>query len=547
MYYWSNFIVFDSIDTNKNGRIEKSELRNAIAKFDPLISDQNLENFFKSMEEGDTESIGLLEFLQLMRKYLPGQEKSSYWCPVSHEESKNATCSIDVEAVPRIFQNEDEMFASPLQTNPIQFGSKNFITDAHRILESCVIKSPEESTETENKNQKGKRRFIRAGPRPKIAFDPSKVTAAIVTCGGLCPGENTVIREIVMCLKHIYDVSKIYGIRFGYEGFYAHEMMELTPKIVSSIHRNGGTILGSSRGGFDIDKILSSIEKNGINQIYIIGGDGTHRGAQVIYESCLKKNLKVSVACCPKTIDNDFQLIDRSFGFMTAVEEAQKAITSAKVEAEGFYNGVGLVKLMGRQSGHIALDSSLASRDVDYCLIPEVPFHLTSLLRHLKYSLHQKGNVVIVAAEGAGTHLGESGLKDKSGNPVLPDIGIFLKKAISEYFAKEGIEITIKYIDPTYMIRSVPPNANDSIYCSLLAHNAVHGAMAGFTGFTVGLINSRYVYIPIKAVTTFPKMVNPKGRKWFRLMESTRQPDFGNISNIFISLAEVVENGNPNK
>jgi len=199
------------------------------------------------------------------------------------------------------------------------------------------------------------------------------------------------------------------------------------------------------------------------------------------------------------------------------------------------------VKLMGRQSGFIALLASLASRDVDYCLIPEVPFHVLTLLRHLKYSLEKKDHVVIVIAEGAGSHLGSSGEKDLSGNPILLDIGNFLKKNISNYFKKEGIEIAIKYIDPTYMIRSVPPNAYDSIYCSMLAQNAVHGAMAGFSGFTVGLINEHYVFLPIKAVTTVPKVVDPQGRTWFRLMDSTRQPDFSPVSNVFVSLAEAIE------
>jgi len=224
------------------------------------------------------------------------------------------------------------------------------------------------------------------------------------------------------------------------------------------------------------------------------------------------------------------------------VDEAQTAIKSAKVEAEGAVNGIGLVKLMGRESGFIAALASLASRDVDYCLIPEVPFHLVSLLRHIKRNLKDKGNVVVVVAEGAGSHLLEStGQKDLSGNPVLPDIGKFLKSEISKYFAQEKIEVSVKFIDPTYMIRSIPPNAYDSIYCSVLAYNAVHGAMAGFTGFTVGLINNHYVYLPIHALTTKPSLIDPRGKTWYRVMEATRQPDFSNISNIFIALAEAAE------
>jgi len=300
--------------------------------------------------------------------------------------------------------------------------------------------------------------------------------------------------------------------------------------------------LGSSRGGFDRKLIVDSLVTKGINQVYCIGGDGTHRGAQELFNEIKLRKLKISVGCVPKTIDNDFQLIDHSFGFYTAVEEAQRAIQSAKVEAECGINGIGLVKLMGRQSGFIALLASLASRDVDYCLIPEVPFHTLTLMRHLKYKLAEKGQAIIVVAEGAGVQLGSGGQKDKSGNPIFLDIGQYLKKSIADYFSEEKFEYNLKYIDPTYMIRSIPANATDSIYCSFLAQNCVHGVMAGFTGFTVGLINTHYAYLPIYEVTTFPKHVNPTGRMWYRLLESTQQPDFSSISNMFVSLAEAVEN-----
>ena len=450
------------------------------------------------------------------------------------ETPKTLTPEMSVE-VPTLKEMGVEVIEkiNPMANNPIYYSWKNFISNEHRILEKVVINDDEDTTLN--------RSFLRAGPRRTIEFDVKEVKAAIVTCGGLCPGENNVIRELVYCLYNTYGVKEVYGIPYGYLGFYSKDWILYTTNAVANIHHIGGTVLGSSRGGFDKKSIIDACVSKGINQIYTIGGDGTHRGAFELYNEIKNRKLPISIGCVPKTIDNDFQLIDHSFGFYTAVEEAQRAIQSAKIEAQGAFHGIGLVKLMGRQSGFIATLASLASRDVDYCLIPEVPFHTLTLCRHLKHKLMSQGHAVIVVAEGAGVHLGTSGQLDKSGNPILLDIGSYLKKSITDYFAQEKMETTIKYIDPTYMIRSIPANAVDSIYCSILSQNCVHGVMAGFTGFTVGLVNTHYVYLPINIVTTVPKQVNPQGKLWYRLMESTQQPDFSNVCNIFMSLAEAVE------
>lgn len=377
------------------------------------------------------------------------------------------------------------------------------------------------------------REFLRGGPRSKVFFTPQEVTVAIATCGGICPGLNSVIRELVLCLWYTYGVRNIYGVRYGYEGFYAHPWMQLNPEIVSSIHHMGGTILGTSRGGFDEDKIVSAIKIHKANQIFLIGGDGTHRGADTLAKALEKQKLKIAVVGIPKTIDNDIDLIDKSFGFDTAVGEATKAITSAHVEAKSTTNGIGVVVLMGRSSGFIALEATLASGEVNMCLIPEVPFVLEGphgLLRALKARLQAKGHCVIVVAEGAGGNLmkpppGVEPERDKSGNIKLPDIGSFLKSKIKEFMEKEKVEYNLKYIDPSYMIRSVPANAADSVYTILLSQNAVYGAMAGFTGVTVSLVNNHYCFVPIKAVTKTRK-VDPTGNTWQRVIEITGQPDF---------------------
>ncbi|XWS17676.1 hypothetical protein CRYUN_Cryun33cG0088100 [Craigia yunnanensis] len=370
----------------------------------------------------------------------------------------------------------------------------------------------------------------------KVYFASDEVHACIVTCGGLCPGINTVIREIVCGLYHMYGVRKILGIDGGYRGFYAKNTINLTPKVVNDIHKRGGTFLGTSRGGHDTSKIVDRIQYRGINQVYIIGGDGTQRGAAVIFEEIRRRGLKVAVAGIPKTIDNDIPVIDKSFGFDTAVEEAQRAINAAHVEAESIENGIGLVKLMGRYSGFIAMYATLASRDVDCCLIPESPFYLEGsggLYEFIKKRLKENGHTVIVIAEGAGQDLFSESLQsmdqqDASGNKLLQDIGLWLTHRIKEHFAKKKMPINLKYIDPTYMIRAIPGIASDNIYCTLLAHSAIHGAMAGYTGFTVGPVNGRHAYIPFNHIIEEQNKVVITDRMWARLLSSTNQPSFLN-------------------
>ena len=373
--------------------------------------------------------------------------------------------------------------------------------------------------------------FEKAGPREHLFFEPAKTKVAIVTCGGLCPGLNNVIRSLYNQLYYRYGVNRIIGIQYGYEGFistYNHPVIELTPQIVENIHLSGGTILGSSRGNQDIGQIVDTLEILNVNILFCIGGDGTLRGAHAISEEISKRNLKISVAGIPKTIDNDINLIDKSFGFETAFTIANDIIRYAHNEAVGAYNGIALIKLMGRDSGFIAAHAALSIQEVNYVIVPEIDFDLYGpygFLKVLRKRLEERHHAMIVVAEGAGQNFfDEKNKADASGNIKHNDIGIYLKEKISEEFDSKDFPYTIKYIDPSYIIRSAPANANDSKFCSLLAQNAVHAAMAGKTDFVIGNWNNEFTLLPISIAVEKRKKIGLESELWWNVIEATGQP-----------------------
>jgi 6-phosphofructokinase 1 len=367
-----------------------------------------------------------------------------------------------------------------------------------------------------------------AGPRERIFFDPATIACGIVTCGGLCPGINDVIRAVVLSLNHHYGIGKVYGFRYGYEGLvksHGHTPLDLTLEAVSHIGELGGTILASSRGPQDPARMVDTLEELGIGILFAIGGDGTLKGAAAIAGEAARRGKAISVIGIPKTIDNDISFVQTTFGFETAVSEAQRAIYAAHTEATGACNGVGLVKLMGRDSGFIAAYSALVDSQVNFCLVPEVPFTLAGLLASLKERLQQRGHAVIAVAEGAGQELLQAAEgRDASGNVKLGDIGTFLRDAIKEHFAQSGQELNLKYIDPSYIIRSQPANPHDSVLCLLLGHNAVHAGMAGRTNMVVGFWNHQFTHVPIVLATSARKKIDPEGRLWSSVLASTGQP-----------------------
>lgn len=367
-----------------------------------------------------------------------------------------------------------------------------------------------------------------AGPRERIFFEPAAIAAGIVTCGGLCPGVNDVIRSIVMSLHHHYGVRTIHGFRYGYEGLvrrHGHEPIPLTPDAVNRIHHLGGSALGTSRGPQDPAEMAQTLEALGVRILFTIGGDGTLRGAQAIAEAAARRGLELAVVGIPKTIDNDVLFVQKTFGFETAVAEARRATSAASTEAEAARNGVGLVKLMGRDSGFIAAYAAVVDGHVNFCLIPEAPFTLDAFLAALQRRVEARGHAVVVVAEGAGQDLvrSEEG-RDASGNVRYGDVGLFLRDAIREHFRRAGLELNLKYIDPSYTIRSVPAGAHDSALCLLLGHNAVHAGMTGRTNLVVGFWNHQFTHVPIPLAVLKRKRIEPEGPLWSSVLAATGQP-----------------------
>lgn len=411
---------------------------------------------------------------------------------------------------------------SPLNIN-------GFFSDDDRILFNTRLKDYDALTDSTGTPLS----LEAAGPRKKIFFDPDRTKAAIVTCGGLCPGINDVIRSVTMTLFYRYGVKNILGIKYGLRGLnplYGHQPMPLTPDFVKDITHIGGSILSSSRGPQDVKVMVDYLVQLKIDILFCVGGDGTMRAAEKITEEIHARKKQIAVIGIPKTIDNDLNLIEKSFGFDTAIAKTVEAVGSAHVEAKGAFNGIGLVKIMGRLSGYITATTALAQGDANFVLIPEVPFDLTGekgFLHILEKRMEASGHAVILVAEGAGQELMKQETKerktDPSGNIRLQDIGLFLKNAIEEHFRKINLEINLKYIEPSYMIRSVPANASDSLYCSSLGQYSVHAAMAGKTGLLVALRRDEYVHLPLSAAIS-GRQIDPDGNLWFRVLESTGQP-----------------------
>ena len=373
--------------------------------------------------------------------------------------------------------------------------------------------------------------FELAGPRAKLFFDPAQTRAGIVTCGGLCPGLNNVIRSLFLELHFGYGVRNVLGFRDGYGGLdptASREPVEITADMVDSIHQQGGTVLGSSRGPVDITRAVDNLIARGVNVLFTVGGDGTQRGACELYQEARRRGHALAVVGVPKTIDNDVAFVSRTFGFTTAVEEAARVLDCAHTEARSIPGGIGLVKLMGRAAGFVTAGAAVASQDVDFALIPEVPFQLDAFLAALQQRMKTTSHAVVAVAEGVGQDLMDADpiARDASGNVKLKDIGLFLRGKIESFFKAEGRSVVLRYFDPSYQVRSVPANCEDAILCDLFARNAVHAAMAGKTGVVIGFLHDRFIHVPIEVLAGRRKSVDPTGPVWSGVLAATGQPEW---------------------
>lgn len=372
--------------------------------------------------------------------------------------------------------------------------------------------------------------FELAGPRAKLFFDPKQTRAGIVTCGGLCPGLNNVIRSLFLELHYGYGVAEVLGFRGGYCGLDPEcELgpVAITPQFVDGIHQKGGTILGSSRGPVDVPRAVDNLIARDVNILFTVGGDGTQRGANDLYQEARKRGHALSVVGVPKTIDNDVGFVSRTFGFFSAVEEAARVLDCAHTEARSVPGGIGLVKLMGRHAGFVTAGAVVANQDVNFALIPEVPFKLESFLAALKQRMQTKSHAVIAVAEGAGQDLlqADPGSRDASGNVKLKDFGPFLREKIEAFFKREGIPVVMRYFDPSYQVRSRPANSEDALLCDLFARHAVHAAMAGKTGLVIGFLHERFLHVPIELLAGHTKRLNPASGWWRSVLATTGQPE----------------------
>jgi 6-phosphofructokinase 1 len=407
-------------------------------------------------------------------------------------------------------------FASPIRRT---------VSDELRVPDQIVRGLPSPATE--------ELLFEMAGPRARLFFDPKQTRAGIVTCGGLCPGLNDVIRSLFLELHHAYGVKEVLGFQGGYRGLdpaRGAEPIVLTPELVDNIHKEGGTVLGTSRGPVDIGLAVDNLIRRGVNLLFTIGGDGTQRGGNDLFQEAKRRGHPLAVVGVPKTVDNDVPFVTRTFGYLTAVEEAAKVLHRAHTEARSVENGISLVKLMGRHAGFIAAGATVASQDVNFTLVPEVPFKLDGprgFLAVLKQRILKRRHAVVVVAEGAGQDLLASAgsERDASGNVKLKDIGLFMRQSIEAYFEAEQVPVVMRYFDPSYLVRSSPANAEDSILCDLFARHAVHAAMAGKTGLVIGWLHEKFIHVPIELLASRKKRMDPDGLAWSAVLAATGQPE----------------------
>jgi 6-phosphofructokinase 1 len=331
------------------------------------------------------------------------------------------------------------------------------------------------------------------------------VRIGVLTGGGDCPGLNAVIRAVVRKGVGVYG-HEFVGFRDGWKGPLENITMPLGIPEVRGILPRGGTILGSSRtnpfkvdGG--IDKITENLRALGVDALIAIGGEDTLGVATKL------GGLGVNVVGVPKTIDNDLNATDYTFGFDTAVNIAMEAIDRLHTTAESHHRAL-IVEVMGRHAGWIALHAGLAG-GANVILIPELPFSLAKVCAYVESRYKSHYAPILVVAEGATPDGGENATVDKGldafGHPRLGGIGEWLAGEIEKRTGKEARTTVLGHIQ-----RGGTPSAFDRVLATRFGLHAVDAVHERDFGKMVALRSTDIVRVPLADATTELKVVKPE-------------------------------------
>lgn len=299
---------------------------------------------------------------------------------------------------------------------------------------------------------------------------------ATLTSGGDCPGLNAVIRGIVRTASTEFD-STVVGYEDGWVGLMEDRRVQLyDDENIDRILLRGGTILGTGRLHPDkfkngLDQIKANLADAGVDALIPIGGEGTLKGAQWLSQN------GIPVVGVPKTIDNDVNGTDFTFGFDTAVSVATDAIDRLHTTAES-HNRVMIVEVMGRHVGWIALHAGMAG-GAHYTVIPEAPFDIEDVCKAMerRFQMGEKYGIIVVA-EGAmpkeGTMAATEGELDQFGHKTFTGIG---QQIASEIHRRLGHDVRTTVLG--HIQRGGTPTAFDRV---LATRYGVHAARACHTG-----------------------------------------------------------------
>ncbi len=338
---------------------------------------------------------------------------------------------------------------------------------------------------------------------------------AVLTGGGDCPGLNAVIRAVVKTF--LQNDCEVYGVLNGFNGLVNDNLKLMDYAGVSGILPRGGTILGTTNRDnpfrFAVeqengeivyedmrDKVLENLRKYDIEALVVIGGDGSlNIGAQ------LARECGVKVVGVPKTIDNDLPCTERTFGFDTAMAMATEALDRLHTTAESHHR-VMVLEVMGRYAGWIALHSGIAG-GADVILLPEIPYHLDSVLKKIeKRKQDGKNFSIVVVAEGAKPEGGEMSVArvvKGSFEPIrLGGIGDKVAREIEE---RTGIDARCTVLG--YLQRGGSPTAFDRVLSTRYGAAAAEACLRGEYNVMVSLYHDKIVTVYIQKVASKPQQV----------------------------------------